>query len=454
MESRRTERLNGCGFPILVGSAGLAVSVVLELLIFGQAEAAGTVSAIAHVIIGLSVYLWHGRNEITPLGMFSFGSAVFMGIPYFVAETVVGQAVTPAASVYAFLVYVCVVAISALCTRVSTEDSLLSGFPGLIRSFRVDAMTMVVLVLGLAFGLWSSPLGLAAPLRQGFFYVGAIYLSLAAVAAAAQGRRAVAGICLALALSIVALFYVTLFSGSGRLNVVSLLFCVLIVLSLTARTRLVKLAPLLFSPLVVFWAGVVRGPGGGAFSMRSLGSAVAPLVTFSNIVELFQHRLPATLNGSTYMYPLYFWVPRQWWPGKPEGLGSAYVRWIQPELAGTGHSVAVSYLGEGVANFALPGVIVAAVFAAVLLVVVTKFRRQLAHRTRGALMTTYGFVVVVLLEASILDLIWADSNTWAQRGLTRILVVLLIASIGGLVSLITRRKPERQRMLANNENDE
>jgi hypothetical protein len=146
------------------------------------------------------------------------------------------------------------------------------------------------------------------------------------------------------------------------------------------------------------------------------------------------------LHGATYLYPFYFWVPRAFWAAKPDAIGHAYVRWIEPELATTGHSIAISYLGEGAVNFGSAGILVGALLAVGLIALLRRLNDVVARpglRTRASIFLLCGGVI---LQTSMLDFVWADSNTYTHRGLVRLAVVFAYATVALAVGWLARRQ--------------
>lgn len=425
--------------PLLVALDMMFVCVVLLLVMVGALALAGTVAAVGHVAVAALVYLLHGGPRLTPLGMYAFGSAVFLGIPYFVSGPLLRITIDPIASVYAFLAFSAVVFLAAL-FRPRDDARLASLHADPLDGFRMDPLVLWLIAVGLLVGFVLETSGLFSSLHRGVMYFAVTYLSLAAVT---YWRRNAVVRSLALWLTVTATigaFYLLSFAGYGRLNVVTLVFCSLAVLTASAGTRWWKAAPLIISPLAIYWAGVVRSPFGG-FSAAEFSSALSPLITFSDILSLVDLGAAPLLLGTSYLYPFYFWVPRAFWAAKPDGIGNAYVRWIAPELAGTDHSLAVSYLGEGVANFGPIGVLASVLLAASLVIVLSRGVSAMSITRRPGREAWFLFCGAVVLQTSILDFVWADSNTFTHRGLVRFAVVGGYALVTMGVRLVFRVKP-------------
>jgi len=109
----------------------------------------------------------------------------------------------------------------------------------------------------------------------------------------------------------------------------------------------------------VYWTDIFQGASRG-------GEAAAQLISRANLIDLLAHIYEQTpdntpyLNGESYSYFAYAWIPRVIWPEKPETGANrllAVTYDITTQEGAERSTFGVSLIGEGYANFGALGVI-------------------------------------------------------------------------------------------------
>jgi len=113
---------------------------------------------------------------------------------------------------------------------------------------------------------------------------------------------------------------------------------------------------------------------------------------------------------------LFFWVPRVWWPNKPEGFGRIIVYELEPDLVSTNHSMAASFLGEFVFYGGMLGPILALVVVTIFVSLINKLLRLVGRASSIFFMINYSLLAYI--SAQSLTLIWGGLASYAPRGLS------------------------------------
>ncbi len=319
-----------------------------------------------------------------------------------------------------------------------------------------------VLLLGLVLsigGLLTLPFRALGPIGGAFLYLGVVTVALATALAVLQSGWQRTLWAYAPVLALVSLLYVWFaFSGFGRIVIAELALACLVAASSALPRRwhktlmLVALVPGLVGAAAI---GFARGGSEGLtfeeirqyqLSVESigesggLGSAFAPILEPAILVDLEDSRArPIPLMyGLSARDLLLAPVPRALWPSKPVQLGASIVEVRQPYLAGSGFSIAVGLWGEGYINFRIPGMVALTSFVAWLVSLSDSIMPRIwgSWSPRAAALATVGFASTV---SSIPDLVWGGFGTFASRGVTRLLVLLIVAW------LVLRVLPDRKR---------
>lgn len=372
--------------------------------------------------LGAFVFWVHGRHQVTALGLFGLGIAVFTGYSglYWLGRL---DAV-PDAMVYAtaagYWTLLCVYALAGARRReyrlAQVTDHEATHW-GLIAGIAASAIGLLLL------GRYAGP--------ATFVALAGIGLLLAALMLHRHARDRVSVRILASA-AIIAFVTTQFFSAYGRLMIVAVgLVAVVLGSSLSARRRVKGWALAGIVPVTVllirFREDAQRTAGYGEEHVDGLGSATAPLPTFARLIESdLSHA-----NGEPFLASLLFWIPREWWEGKPVGLGSQLTARLDPELVGTGHSMAAQSMGEWFFSWGWLGAIALVPCLALVLWILDRalwraLEEPIADRRRFLWL-----VAVVFLAAEVPALAWSGSFTYSTRAGVKVGVVLALLVVFG-----------------------
>lgn len=360
------------------------------------------------LLFGIWVFWIHGRCQITAAGLYSLSSAIFVGfagiwwvlqpggLPYSVSlATTVGLWIH--------------VAMFALCWRNPPQFS-----PRLTVTSRAVAAGLWTGVFATGLGLSCAFIGL--PGGDHFAIAGLATLMAALMFLRRSGRGAL--VQLATAGIVVWVFMQTVFTGYGRLQLVSLGLVGLILVSARATSRKPKALTLLgVAPVLVYLVQVRSELGisaaGGEFD--GIGSVVNPLQTFGDLVivasqSVYQHDL-----GANFLATLVFFVPRSLWADKPLGFGSQLTSIFEPSLLPFGHSMAAHAQGEWFYSFGWPGLVI---MIPVVGFAVARLDHLLFYSLNHDIDSIRRFlflVIVLLLVAGMPTLMWVGAFVFVAR---------------------------------------
>lgn len=233
-----------------------------------------------------------------------------------------------------------------------------------------------------------------------------------------------------LAASTWAVWYFFVFINSGRINVAVSILSVVIVASWLRPSIIYKAGILAAIIPGLIWAGMKRS---GATDVEDilahgdgLGSVMSP---FNGTVDILN------ASGLQGLYPaldyfwqiiagLFFWIPREWWASKPEGFGRLMVYEFLPWMSHTGHSMAGSIFGEGIAYFGFFGLIAGSL---VLVVVVTVIEKLLFWiQARPPDLQLIGLSALSIGSGQILTLVWGGFFSFSVRSLSPAFLAIAI----------------------------
>ena len=218
-------------------------------------------------------------------------------------------------------------------------------------------------------------------------------------------------------LSLFVIWYFVFFTGFSRINLAAFVFSFILVFLLARPSRSMKIFMILFLPFGLAWGALQRDGASSVFEAlqrgEGLSSVFAPFRDYALTLE------KSSVSG---LFPWYhwvdqvvvsvlFWVPRDWWPSKPDGFGFLLTNELRSHLAPFGHSSASSILGEMTAYFGLLGPLMAVFVVSFLVVMVT----QGVAFIRRSLGDLIGLVVGAYASAQIMSLVWMGVFTFSVR---------------------------------------
>lgn len=105
--------------------------------------------------------------------------------------------------------------------------------------------------------------------------------------------------------------------------------------------------------------------------------------TIENMIDIadwYDHN-PGT-GGATTLTATYFWVPRTFWPGKPEAMGYWFPRrYGDTESFSSGHSIAYSFAGDSYADFGFGGGLLVVAGLGVIMGLIDRWVARIVTRT-------------------------------------------------------------------------
>lgn len=232
-------------------------------------------------------------------------------------------------------------------------------------------------------------------------------------------------------------FYLLIFSGGGRLRLVTLVITVAVIGQYRLRTPVKMLAVAALIPTIVIFGAIGRSrvadqaadPNYQA-SAAGLGSLVNPLATYGQLID----KHISSGHGSTFVAEAVVLVPRSVWPGKPVQFGQVLVERLHPEAVGrTNLSVPAMNEGEWYYNFSWLGL-------ALLVLSIGWLLRYVDRRIARVDLTdsphpgpVFQLVLLATLIGSISDLAWGGLGTWEVRNAQRLVILVPLLVVWYLV---------------------
>lgn len=346
-------------------------SSALALLSINLLASLALLSAI-HIAFGAVVFLRHGGSAFTATGTYLLGSSVFAGWGGMILARGETQHTMPSVLTASGLVLL----VNLATLIVSTQTRPFVWAPRISRPVRPllfsarDSERYLVAIAGGLAASWLLAI-LIFP-RFAYFVIrfgfAAIILAVAVLFATHPARIITKSyVRRTLAIGVMAgAYFVAGFTGGGRLVLGVLGLSLLLLCNFRSPHAFHKWTCILALVPGLVWAGYVRSGqddllGGATAVLASadgLGSLHSPLETLGQLLDLNEEgRLDQAPSrwGGTFITSSLFWVPRIWWPGKPDGFGRELTHVLLPHRLHTGHSMAALSHGEWLVNFGMLG---------------------------------------------------------------------------------------------------
>lgn len=255
---------------------------------------------------------------------------------------------------------------------------------------------------------------------------------------------------LLVALLVVAVYALFVFTGYGRLNLVALGLMALVLASTQAHSRLIKLAAIVTIGPALFLLSLMREQFALTtyrHSLSGIGSVVTPLRDFSSLIAM-QDQLNEFGRGfEPFWATLTFWVPRALWPGKPVGFGSTLISLLHRDQMGTGNSSAALNQGEWFFAYGWFGIVA-------MVVVIGLFIRVLdglfAHYINEALSSRRTLLMLLLVTSAVADipnLMWVGTFGYVSRVMLRLVAIgVLLVGASGAPIFARAEEPKREKV--------
>lgn len=441
----------GCGSLIgifFLAYLGIGLAAVMPILEKPVIPLYVWAVSLLHILLGLTLYFQRGGSLLTPTGLFGFASSLFIGLPpiWYNATGIPLDALDARVSALGLLSISVATLTTLFVSRQQPRRAHLSGL------HHASSRTLLAMHLGVIAVCFVDLLLEVrnVPMAGNLSYAGFILATLISIALYQKQRIGECIIAASLTLGALAFYATSVFSGYGRLKLVTLGMSVLLVTAIVTRARWLKIVPFLAAAPFLVMTGRLRSTAEvsliGVLQDPRLGgvsSMLAPYTTLRDIIDRFALVAPFQL-GKTYIATILFWVPRELWASKPYGLGYQYTLWLAPHLASARHSMAGSYLGELFVNFSYFGLIAGPVLIGIFLGCLDNLVVKLAGSSSKSTMGLLGKIVLVtVIAGSTLDYVWADTFTAAARAGSRLITTLPFVFGYFLVRFLTIRATGR-----------
>ncbi|MFC9335687.1 hypothetical protein [Arthrobacter sp. NPDC057009] len=292
-------------------------------------------------------------------------------------------------------------------------------------------MWMGLLMLGSAVAASQTSLA-ANPFVEGAAYLGIVLFALSAL----RREKKIVFVYVVIGLAFLA-YMEFIFSGFGRIKLGSLALALALLASHRWGKRAVKAGLLVgIVPGLAYLAAsraeftATLNPN-QADNVTGLGSVIGPAARFAQLLDMNTAGELTYTWGQTFFSSLVSMVPREVWPTKPVGFGAELADLFRPDLAGSGHSELALFYGEWVYGFGVLGLVL---MVPVYGWFVNRLDGLLVNRQPTAVSTISGLLMlatVTILGASIVDLLWGGTFTYASRvGPRLIIIAALWAAFG------------------------
>ena len=407
------------------------------------AEGALVTLSLVQLALGVGLFLRAGGRAITPIGVYSLALGLYFGY----------GGLAPAASKTStqYLVHGSVAALAfnlgVLFVAARTTDGWAATRSGRRRGVGVDAPIArdarpTVLSLPLHVGLWAA-FTLGAPLVRQVPFVG-VYADLLQIAVSLlllqaflrnslsdHPLRFAVGLPIFAAMSLGS-YLVLYYSGFGRIIFAGFLAASAILIGRRYRWLPIKVVAIaLLVPAIAFAVsgertGLAFGEAlDGVGEARGVSSMTGVLPVFAMTLEHhdrfgledYEHR-----DGRTFWVSAVHWVPREWWPEKPNGPEIELAQLLYPEVA-FGYSIVGSNAVEWVLNFDPPALVPGALLTGLALGLTDRWARG-APRRRRAL--PHDAVLRALVTGNLVILVWAGSFSFTARTFIGSVLVLAL----------------------------
>lgn len=377
------------------------------------------VSSVGALVYGALLFWFHGGSQVTAAGLYAISSSMFVGfagLTWAVQDTVS----SPRSILVAVAIDLWTMAAMHLifwrrwAVPVPLKFEKGGGVAHL--AFALGVLASAGVLMGESRG-WGG----------GQIAAGVLALAIISVALLRTDPRRVL-VLGAIVAGLIVAFALTVFSGFGRLVLVSLALLYVVIVSGWFTRKWVKFAALLgVGPLLAVFVRMREGMvTSSSQSLDGLGSVVNPLRDLGLVEQAVNGGTLGPGYGSTFFATLVSWVPRSVWPEKPIGFGSVLTDYFHPELRPVGYSMAAHSSGEWIFNFGMLGLVLMALVIGFL---VQRLDRELltvggGRLTHGKFLTV---AVVVVLAAEIPSLMWVGSFTFTTRVLQKLVPLLMIS---------------------------
>lgn len=422
---------------LALGLAGFA----MDSLIFDGHFYATLALAVLATLFGLWVFWRDGGSRVTAVGAYNLAFAAFVGFAgiYQATKAPINEPGVPLLTAIAICYFVHVSTWLIFWTRpVAPPHPRAVPHVNPTATWWATRWGAMLLLLAVLLAL---TVGREFPLVDAAGFVGVTLMGIGLLQAH-RSRRLLHGVLPAAGF---VLYFTYLFTGFGRIVIVSLGLALFLILADGGRRRVAKSALLLAAAPVVIFLGQIRAtrPGGSVANVDpdGLGSAVGPLRSFARLLSLNDLGLLPYDRGHTFLSAAVALVPRNIWPDKPVGFGAEIVPFLSPHLVGTGHSDATLFFGEWLFNFGQLGLLLMVPVTGLAVRGVDRLRARVASLPTTTPRVIVGYLAGVLAVVGMFDLAWVGTFTYMARTGSRLLVLAVL-----FVLVAWQRRPLEDRI--------
>lgn len=435
-EPRRTSRTRK-GNPALatclrlVASAAIGLSVV-PLAFLSKTGASywmpQVILASAATVLGASLFITHGGRHITAAGIYSLSLTTFVGMPGLYIAFAEKESLGPGLLSATALVYAShILMYSLFWARRLTRSS---GTP--TTSFSVGPTVAVGASLLLAGSMLERSALDTGPIAAAIAFDGALIAAIALLVRPAKtlkGEKARLNPGKLIGIFVfVAAYFLTIFTGSGRLTLTALAAAILIAGGRLLPQLRVKVILLLMLAPALLAFGILRvervetlTKGEYTPEAGGLGSVIAPLTVLGTLMErasaddVGADRLKGTFGAAIVAL-----VPRDLWANKPDGFGTVLTRELRPELLRESHSMAALNHGEWIYALGIVGAVLMIPAIGLFILAIDRHWTKVASVPVTNLAQVLRLSAAAVLCAGTADLFWVGSFMYSARSGARV----------------------------------
>lgn len=397
-------------------------------------------SSLLSVAFGLTVFWRHGGRQITAAGLYSLSSAVFVGMAGLYWWSQLGDEVAPSLRLATIVGFFANLAMHRLFWR---HTAMPQTVPPTDLAAPRWGMVAGALIASVALGMHLAGLDIGATLLTEIIFGG---MALLIVSLLTHPGRWIGPVRLTLVGAVGTLYATTVFTGYGRLLLVSLGLVAVIPACLRLPGRTVKavvVAAIWPALAVLISAREQFGVATYGAALDGSGSVTQPLADFGRLIALHDQGLLGLGHGSTLVVTALFFVPRVLWPDKPDGFGAVLTQILEPSLVSIDQSLAAHLGGEWLYDFGYPGLVAMVLVMGWVVAELDGFVARTLARPTTERRAVLALTAATLLLAGIPDLEWAGTFTYWSRTASRLAVLAVLLLVAGRSATAEAAAPGR-----------
>ncbi|MGH2101174.1 hypothetical protein ACRCJN_00310 [Aerococcus urinaeequi] len=367
------------------------------------------------VLHGLIYFNLHGANFITPTGLYLLYCSLLHGFASISLGSDINRDLSFGHFLASLILYFSQILIYFLILENGTHFQV-ENRPTPKKTTKIKRLLLFLLVLGFILSKLHSSLN--------FFFSAMIYVSTVVLSLDTFILNKKITIINILLWSALVLFYFKeLFSGFGRINIVTLVIANVMLLAIKINKPIVKRGmTIMFVPSIIM-GSLLRG-GTSDNLLGGIGSIVSPLLRFGDLLNLYIKGDLDLSFGKTIYAAFIVFIPRELWNNKPWNFNREITYIFTPQYVENGHSEAAVLAAEFLFNFGFIGVIIGFLFFSLFLRFLDrKIFNIYLNKTEFTILDLINFSVIIIISAGLLNLMWGGFSTQINRDGFRILAL-------------------------------